>query len=79
MIKDKLTQAIAAMAPAAGISVREVNVYPSSGKLVIGLRVAKTSDTDPGAGKWVYLTGAIQVDAGGHAIQLSDVGCHNRR
>ena len=73
VIKDKLTQAIAAMAPAAGISVREVNVYPSSGKLVIGLRVAKKSDTDPGAGKWAYLTGAIQVDADGHAIHLSDV------
>lgn len=73
VIKDKLTQAIAAMAPATGISVREVNVYPSSGKLVMGLRVAKTSETDPGAGKWVYLTGAIQVDADGHAIHLSDV------
>jgi hypothetical protein len=73
VIKDKLTQTIGAMAPAAGISVREVNVYPSSGKLVIGLRVAKKSDTDPGAGKWAYLTGAIQVDADGHAIQLSDV------
>ena len=73
VIKDKLTQAIAALPPVAGISVRDVDVYPSSGKLVIGLRVAKASETDPAAGKWVYLTGAIQVDADGHAIRLSDV------
>jgi Domain of unknown function (DUF4403) len=73
ILKDKLTQAIAAMQPAAGISIRDVEVYPSSGKLVIGLNVAKASDTNAGAGKWIYLTGAIQVDADGHAIHLSDV------
>jgi hypothetical protein len=73
VIKDRLTQAIAALPPVAGIAVRDVDVYPSSGKLVIGLRVAKASETDPAAGKWVYLTGAIQVDADGHTIRLSDV------
>ena len=70
VLKDKLTQAIAAM-PVAGNSVRDVDVYPSSGKLVIGLRVAKAADTDPAAGKWVYLSGTIRVDAGGRAVGLS--------
>jgi hypothetical protein len=73
MLKDKITQAITAIAPAAGMSVRDVEVYPSAGKLVIGLHVAKASDTDANAGQWVYLTGAIQVDADGHAARLSDL------
>jgi Domain of unknown function (DUF4403) len=73
VLKDRLTQAIAAMPPVAGISVRDINVYPSSGKLVIGLRVAKAADADPAAGKWVYLSAAIQADAAGRAVGLSDV------
>jgi hypothetical protein len=83
VLKDKITQAITAIAPVAGMSVRDVEVYPSSGKLVVGLHVAKTSDTktsdtktsdtDANAGQWVYLTGAVQVDADGHAVRLSDL------
>jgi hypothetical protein len=74
MMKDKITQAIASAAPAAGMIVRDVDVYPSSGKLVIGLRIAKPSDTDANAGQWVYLTGALQMDADGHSVRLSDLG-----
>jgi Domain of unknown function (DUF4403) len=74
MMKDKITQAITAVAPAAGMAVRDVEVYPSSGKLVVGLRIAKASDADPNAGQWVYLTGALQVDADGHAVRFSDLG-----
>jgi len=73
MMKDKITQAIAAVAPATGMVVRDVEVYPSSGKLVVGLRIAKASDTDPNAGQWAYLAGGLQVDADGHAIRLSDL------
>jgi len=74
VMKDKITQAIASAAPAAGMIVRDVDVYPSSGKLVIGLRIAKPSDADANAGQWVYLTGALQVDADGHSVRLSDLG-----
>ncbi|HXP67438.1 MAG TPA: DUF4403 family protein, partial [Steroidobacteraceae bacterium] len=62
VLKDKITQAVSAIPPVSGLSVRDVQVYPSSGKLVVGLRLAKPSDTDAGTGQWVYLTGAIQVD-----------------
>src|SRR6202042_1281892 len=58
----------------AGMAVRDVEVYPSSGKLVVGLRIAKAADTDPNAGQWVYVAGALQVDADGHSIRLSDLG-----
>lgn len=74
LLKEKLSQAIAAMPQVAGISVKDVDVYPSAGKLVVGLRVAKAADTDPSAGKWVYLSGTVQADAGGRAIRLSNVG-----
>jgi hypothetical protein len=73
VLKDKITQAIGTMAPAAGMSLKDVDVYPSSGKLVIGLRIAQAADTDPNAGQWTYLTGALQVDADGHAVRLSDL------
>jgi hypothetical protein len=73
VLKDKITQAVSAVPPVAGLSVRDVQVYPSSGKLVVGLRLAKPSDTDASAGQWVYLTGEIQLDADGHAVHLSDL------
>src|ERR1700742_3684882 len=73
VLKDKVTQAIAALPPVGGLSPRDVEVYPSSGKLVVGLRVAKASDTEANAGQWVYLTSALQVDANGHAVRLSDL------
>jgi hypothetical protein len=74
VLKDKITQAIGALPPIAGLSVRDVTVYPSAGKLVVGLRIAKNADTDPNAGRWVYLTASLQVDEDGHAIRLSNVG-----
>jgi len=73
VLKDRITQAIAALPPIVGISIKDVDVYPSSGNLVVGLRVAKASDTDASSGQWVYLTGAVQVDADGHAVRLSDI------
>jgi hypothetical protein len=73
VLKDKITQAIGMLPPAAGFAVRDVDVYPSSGKLVVGLRVAKSTDSDPNAGRWVYLMGALQIDADGHAVRLSDL------
>lgn len=74
LLKDKITQAVATVAPPAGLSVRDVEVYPSSGKLVVGLHIAKGSDTNANAGHAVYLTGSVQVDADGHAVRLSELG-----
>ncbi|MCA6119318.1 DUF4403 family protein [Bradyrhizobium sp. WSM 1738] len=73
VLKDKITQAVTAVAPVAGMSIQDVEVYPSSGKLVVGLRVAKATNTDANAGQWTYLTAALQVDADGHAVRLSDL------
>lgn len=73
-LKDKITQAIGALPTVAGLSVRDVDVYPSAGKLVIGLRIVKASESGADAGHWVYLTGGLQVDNDGHAVRLADLG-----
>lgn len=73
-IKDKIMQVVNIVTPATAMSVRDAEVYPSAGKLVIGLRIAKAADTDPLAGQWVYLTGSIQIDNDGHSVRLADLG-----
>jgi hypothetical protein len=73
VLKDKLKQAVAAIPATSGASVRDVDVYPSSGKLVIGLNVAKSGSEGTDPGKWIYLTAAVQVDADGREIRLSDL------
>ena len=74
-MKERITQAIGALPPASGfVGSGDVDVYPSSGKLVVGLRIAKASDSDPNAGRWVYLAGALQADESGHAVRLSGLG-----
>lgn len=64
LIRDQILQALP---PAA--NVREVQVYPSAGKLVVGLRVAKPGAAD----QWVYLSAGLDVDANGRVAKLSDI------
>jgi Domain of unknown function (DUF4403) len=70
-LRDKIMQVVAASK--AGPVVKEMQIYPSSGKLVIGVRVAKPGDTDPAAGEWFYLSSAITVDAGQQSIHISNL------
>jgi hypothetical protein len=70
-MRDKLMQMVAA-SKAAPI-VKEMQIYPSSGKLVIGVRVAKPGDTDPAAGEWLYLSGVLNVDASQQSIKISNL------
>lgn len=73
VIKQKISDALAAAPPLAEMLVREVEVYPSAGKLVIGLRLGKPSDADAGAGQWVYLSSGIAVADDGHSAGFSDL------
>jgi hypothetical protein len=50
-------------APKGNGTIRDVQIYPPSGKFVYALRVARTSESDSSAGEWVYLSAAPQVDA----------------
>jgi hypothetical protein len=71
-IKDKISQAIAAAAPHE-VTIRDVEVYPSSGKLVIALRVASASDADKGADEWVYFSAAPKIDGDAKTVRLPDL------
>jgi Domain of unknown function (DUF4403) len=70
-LRDKIMQTVAATK--AGSIVKEIQIYPSSGKLVIGMRVAKPADTDPAAGDWFYLSGALNVDPGQQSVRISNL------
>jgi hypothetical protein len=70
-LRDKIMQVVAASK--AGPIVNEMQIYPSSGKLVIGVRVAKPADTDPAAGEWLYLCGALNVDADQQSVRISNL------
>jgi hypothetical protein len=70
-MRDKIMQMVAA-SKAAPV-VKEMQIYPSSGKLVIGVRVAKPGDSDPAAGEWLYLSGALNVNASQQSITISDL------
>ena len=64
---------VIAAAPKGEKTIREVQIYPSSGKLVVGLRVAKASDTDASAGEWTWLSSTPNVDPEKQTVQLSDL------
>jgi hypothetical protein len=70
LIADKIKQLVAA-APASPIAVRDVAVYPSSGKIVVGLLIANAASADA-SGRWAYVSAAVQVNANGHSVHLSD-------
>jgi len=70
-MRDKIMQAVAASDAAP--MVKEMQIYPSSGKLVIGVRVAKSGETDPAAGEWLYLSATPSVDAGQQSIKISNL------
>ena len=70
-LRDKIMQAVAASDAAP--MVKEMQIYPSSGRLVIAVRVAKPGETDPAAGEWLYLSAMPSVDAGQQSIRISNL------
>jgi hypothetical protein len=67
LIKNKIAEALAAET-----SIKEIQVYPSGGKLVIGLRILNSSDIDAAAGSWVYLSSSLEVDADSRMARIAD-------
>ena len=72
IMRDKMMQVIDT-APKGDKTIREVQIYPSSGKLVVGLRIAKSTDADPASGEWVYLSATPAVDDDKQTVGLSDL------
>jgi hypothetical protein len=68
LLRKELQDIMAARAQAHGLNLRDVTVYPSSGKVVAGFHLARASET--GDGDWIYLTATPHVDADAHVLQL---------
>jgi len=71
-LKERL-KPLLAMQTTPDTSLREVDIYPSAGKLIVGLRLAKAAETDPNAGQWTYLAFSPKADADKQTISLGEV------
>jgi hypothetical protein len=73
-LSQKIKQTIAAAAPQSAAILRDIKIYPSAGKLVVGLRIAKSEETDPNAGDWFYLSATPHLDGDSQTLRLPDLG-----
>jgi Domain of unknown function (DUF4403) len=55
------------------VALRDVKIYPSNGKLIVGLKLAKATETSPDAGTWLYLTATPQIDPDTQTLRLPDL------
>jgi hypothetical protein len=72
-LSEKIKEIASASTQNADSSLRDVKIYPSNGKIIIGLRIAKSSDTAPDAGEWVYLSATPKIDSDKQTIELPDL------
>ena len=70
LIRQKLSDLLAARAQGAGLKLDEVSVYPSAGKLVAALRLS-AGESGKDAAR-AYFTATPQVDADAQTMQLAD-------
>ena len=63
---ERKAQDILASQSETHLSGTDIEVYPSSGSLVIGARIGKS-------GEWIYLTATPQVDAGTGTLRFPDL------
>jgi hypothetical protein len=71
VLHKSIADAIAA-SPIGGAAIKDIQIYPSSGKLVVGLLIGNSQE--PNAhDDWVYFSGAPKIDSDKKTIQLSDL------
>ena len=68
-IRQQVQAAMSANAGQGGPSFSDFEIYPSAGKLVVGLRLG----TSNSPGDWVYLTGTPKADDGSQTVQFTDL------
>lgn len=68
-IRQQMQQAVNSNAGQGGPGFSDVEIYPSAGKLVVGLRLA-ASGSD---GQWVYLTATPKADDSSQTVQFPDL------
>ncbi|HEY5226118.1 MAG TPA: DUF4403 family protein, partial [Methylovirgula sp.] len=72
ILRQKIMGLIATM-PKGGPTIHDIAIYPSAGKLVVGALIAKSTDTDPKAGEWVYLSATPQINADDQTLTIPDL------
>lgn len=55
------------------LTLQDVKIYPSNGKIIVGLKIAKNTETAPDAGTWYYLSATPKVDPDTQTLQLPDL------
>lgn len=70
-IRQKIQSFMSARAQNGGPAIKEVSIYPSSGKIVAGLHLESENDTKRDA--WIYITATPVVDADAQTLQFSDL------
>jgi hypothetical protein len=65
VMRTHLQTIAAAIVQKHGMALQDATVYPSAGKLVAGLRIARQGEIN---GNWIYLTGTPQFDADAHTL-----------
>ncbi len=68
LIRQQIKDIAGQRAQGLGLSLQDVTVYPSSGKIVAGLQLSRSGAT---GGDWIYLTATPQVDADAAVLQLT--------
>ena len=71
-LSQKVKEA-AASALKGNVTLRDVKIYPSDGKIIIGLKIARAANTAPDAGAWLYLSATPQVDSEMQTFQFPDL------
>lgn len=70
-IRQKIQDFMTARAQNGGPGVKEVSIYPSSGKIVAGLHVKSGNDTERDA--WIYVTATPAIDVDAQTLQFSNL------
>jgi hypothetical protein len=72
-VRQKAQAAIAASGAKGDNALRDIEIYPSSGKIIVGLHFAKSAGADPNAGEWIYLLGTPHVDNDSQVLSVPDL------
>lgn len=70
-IRQKIQTVMMARAQNGGPTVQDISVYPSAGKVVVGLHLKSGDASNDGA--WIYLAATPQVDASAQTVQFSNL------
>jgi hypothetical protein len=74
MIREKVRDILGTPAENAGPALRDGAIYPSNGKIVVGLRLA-APHASADEGDWIYLIATPQINADAQVVQFPDLAC----